>query len=538
MSRASHAVHNIFHRMWNRLAPNEGLRWLPPCGLFVLGVASAWPVWLDMVSIGFRDEDSSHVLLSLAVAAFLLWQRRSSLLWRAGCENPNWGGLLLTALGATAAWYGTCRNVESLVCLGAVVVPTGLTVSVLPWHDTRRLLPVFGALLFVIPLPAVAKDCVSLPLQQVNSRVVGIITDALNLPVERLGSLWRMNNVEVSIDAACNGLRMFWSLLLVSYAVCFVFPIGPVCRAVILAASPVVALACNLVRLSTTIVLYALAPVDVASTFHDVSGWLMIGGGWFIPYSFVWAMNGTQQDLGAAAPASQCTNGERSFTHPLRVVLGACFLLATLVASWSDAGTDVTRARLVMDRANHLLESIPYRLESWVGEDVPLPAHQRDVLQPDLLLHRRYCNIDDGQVIFLIVVFHVDGKAHAGHQAPRCYAAHGWTLQEDGRRECRVGRSNTAVTNYEFFRRSAGSTDRLTVAEFIHRDRGPTRALSWMPYGTPAPSSLTRIQILNNGHLSESDRNDFLAHVEEIVTPYLQSEPAGPREATVASNSR
>ena len=76
------------------------------------------------------------------------------------------------------------------------------------------------------------------------------------------------------------------------------------------------------------------------------------------------------------------------------------------------------------------------------------------------------------------------------------------------------------------------------VAEFIHRDRAPTPSPGWMPSGSPAPSSLTRIQILNDGHLPESDRNDFVAHVEEIVTPYLQPEPVAPRKATLASNAR
>jgi exosortase len=444
--------------------------------------------------------------------------------------------LCLAALGATAAWYGTLNDVDSLVRLGAVAVPSGLTLSVLPWRDARRLLPVFGALLFLIPLPAFVKDCVSLPLQQVNSRTVGTIADAFHLPVERMGSLFRMNHAEVSIDAACNGLRLFWSLLLVSYAVCFAFAIGPIWRLLILAASPGVALACNLVRLTATIALYSLAPTVVASTFHDVSGWLMIAGGWLIPYSFVWAFHGTQQDRPAAASVTSSPNGARGFTGPLRGVLAACCLLATLFASWSDAGTDDHRVHLAMDRASHLLERIPYRLDRWVGEDVPLPAHQRDVLQPDLLLHRRYCNLDDGQAIVLIVVFHADGRSHAGHLAPRCYAAHGWTLDHDGRRECPVGRSNTAVTSYEFSRTSAGSTDRLTVAELIHWDRRPTQRRSWWPSPSPSRSSLTRIQVLNDGRLSESDRNGFLSRVEEIVAPYLRSDPAAIREA-LATNA-
>jgi hypothetical protein len=47
---------------------------------------------------------------------------------------------------------------------------------------------------------------------------------------------------------------------------------------------------------------------------------------------------------------------------------------------------------------------------------------------------------------------------------------------------------------------------------------------------------LTRIQVLNDGRLSESDRNGFLSRVEEIVAPYLRSDPAAIREA-LATNA-
>ena len=85
-----------------------------------------------------------------------------------------------------------------------------------------------------------------------------------------------INGVEVGIAEACNGLRMVFALVLVSGAFAFGNPLRWYVRAIILIASPVSAIFCNVLRLIPTVWLYGYSSSDVAGNFHDISGWCML----------------------------------------------------------------------------------------------------------------------------------------------------------------------------------------------------------------------------------------------------------------------
>ena len=69
---------------------------------------------------------------------------------------------------------------------------------------------------------------------------------------------------------------MVFGLILVTYAFCFSLPLRNRVRLLILLASPVAAILCNLIRILPTVWVYGSAPVSVAERFHTYSGWLML----------------------------------------------------------------------------------------------------------------------------------------------------------------------------------------------------------------------------------------------------------------------
>jgi exosortase/archaeosortase family protein len=94
--------------------------------------------------------------------------------------------------------------------------------------------------------------------------------------VQRAGNRLTINGIDVNIIEACNGLRMVFALILVSYAFSFGLPLRNRVRFLILLASPFAAILCNLIRIMPTVWLYGNAPRNVARAFHDYSGWLML----------------------------------------------------------------------------------------------------------------------------------------------------------------------------------------------------------------------------------------------------------------------
>jgi exosortase/archaeosortase family protein len=92
----------------------------------------------------------------------------------------------------------------------------------------------------------------------------------------RIGNTLSLNNVDVQIVEACNGLRMVFALLLVSFAFAFGTPLRGYVRATVLLGAPLSAIVCNVVRLVPTVWLYAYHPGPLAVRFHDLSAWVML----------------------------------------------------------------------------------------------------------------------------------------------------------------------------------------------------------------------------------------------------------------------
>jgi exosortase/archaeosortase family protein len=91
-----------------------------------------------------------------------------------------------------------------------------------------------------------------------------------------MGNVLIVNGQQIAVAEACNGLRMVWGLILVTYAFAFSIPLRPLTRTVLLVLSPFVALLCNIIRLVPTAALYGYADRELADQFHDISGWVML----------------------------------------------------------------------------------------------------------------------------------------------------------------------------------------------------------------------------------------------------------------------
>ena len=80
----------------------------------------------------------------------------------------------------------------------------------------------------------------------------------------------------VAIDEACNGLRMVFTLILVCWLFAFVTPLKGWVRWLVILLSPLTALACNVVRLIPTLLLYGHTDRTTADRFHEAAGWGML----------------------------------------------------------------------------------------------------------------------------------------------------------------------------------------------------------------------------------------------------------------------
>lgn len=262
--------------VWNVRNRNGWTAWHVYAALAVVSacVVIAGNAWADLSTIGWKDEEASHVLLVPLVVGWLVWVRRGRL---RSCEpGRRMIGTLLVAIGWFLWSFGYRHQVQSSWHLGAVILAVGGLLTVLGRDVLVKFFPAFVALIFLVPVPATGRQLIALPLQHAIAQATQNVGEVLGMGVIRQGNLLTINGREVAIAEACNGMRMVFTLFLACYVFAFVTPLRGYVRALVLAASPLVAIIANVVRLVPTVWMFGHASPQVAEEFHTLSGWVML----------------------------------------------------------------------------------------------------------------------------------------------------------------------------------------------------------------------------------------------------------------------
>jgi exosortase len=257
-----------------------------------LGVFATFAAWQDIYQIASNDEEYSHIFIVPLVACFLVWVRRMRLRY---CR-PS--GRIIGPFVIAVGWFlnsiGFYWGIQSFWHGGAVLVVIGCMLSVLGKNVIFRFFPAFLLLIFLVPAPARLRLAVAAPLQNWTASITQRLLEAggvVNTEVN--GNALTINDHAVLVAEACNGLRMVFSLIMVGFAFCFAMPLKNYVRAIILMASPLAAIFCNVVRVIPTIWMYGYMP-EYAQKFHACAGWAMLPLAFGMLYALIktlqWAM--------------------------------------------------------------------------------------------------------------------------------------------------------------------------------------------------------------------------------------------------------
>lgn len=237
-------------------------------------IAVTFDAWRDIVHMALRDEEASHMLLVPLVVVWLFAVRRQRL--RHTERVGTWIGPVIAVIGAAAYILGDKYLWQIVWHFGAIALLVGACLTLWGRQVLLNFLPVFGVLVFLLPVPGRIRQDIAIPLQQATAWATQQVCDLAGVGMERSGNLLRINGVEVAIAEACNGMRMTFALVLVAYVFAFSTPLKGYVRILLLLLSPLFAIACNVLRLVPTLWVYGNKPIDTAEAFHDLSGWVML----------------------------------------------------------------------------------------------------------------------------------------------------------------------------------------------------------------------------------------------------------------------
>jgi exosortase len=259
----------------------------------LLSAAVAWAYWPVIVRLaGDLSHDDNYSIGQLVppVAIYLTWRKRAVL---RQCDlAPCWWGIGAMLAALAVRLYGLLFLFESAERYSLILMIAAVSLLVAGRQATRRLAWVFVFLFLMVPLPGRLHNMISSPLQAQATTGAAFLLDLIGATVVRAGNVLSVNGTDVAVAEACSGLHMLTAFVVVAATLAFLIKRPPWQKAVVVASSVPIAIACNLVRLVVTAELFSLVSSQAAETFfHDFAGLAMMPLAVGILGGELWLMN-------------------------------------------------------------------------------------------------------------------------------------------------------------------------------------------------------------------------------------------------------
>ena len=193
----------------NKSLLNELSEWWPILlGLLALYVPTYHGLFTGIWGSG---GDQAHGPIVLMVVVFLFWQNRQFLSPNSASTFPVLGsisllfGLLLYVVGRSQAIVMLDIGSQIFVFIGVLLLTRGLPALKAMWF------PIFF-ILFMIPLPGVFLDAVTMPMKMAVSYVAEHILFWFGYPIARTGVILQIGQYQLLVADACAGMHTLISL--------------------------------------------------------------------------------------------------------------------------------------------------------------------------------------------------------------------------------------------------------------------------------------------------------------------------------------
>jgi len=230
-----------------------------------------------LVSDWSRDENYSHGFVVPIAFAWMVWQRRADLARLPVLPRP-WG-LALIAMAVVQLLVGTLGAEFFVAHTSLLVLLSGMILYLVGTGIFRQLAFPVGWLLFMIPLPAIAFNAITFPLQLLASRLASGLLDLANVPNLREGNILHLSNFTLGVVEACSGVRSLISLVALAALLGYFWFSGKPAQWILLASAAPVAVGVNALRVAGTgVVGNYWGQRWAEGFFHAFSGWALFLG--------------------------------------------------------------------------------------------------------------------------------------------------------------------------------------------------------------------------------------------------------------------
>jgi exosortase len=215
-----------------------------------------------------------HGFLIPLVSLYVIWQRKELL--KKAKISSELTGLIIVAIGLLVHILCALLKVYFISGFSFVFALYGLVLFFFGKEVARNLIfPIFF-LLAMIPLPLVLISNLTVKLKLFAAQCATVILNKIGFPSIRNGSIIRMPNSFIAVEAPCSGLRSLIALLTLGLIFSFAIKVSYYKKGLILLSSMPIALAANMVRILMLATVNDLYGEEVAmGFFHDFLGFFV-----------------------------------------------------------------------------------------------------------------------------------------------------------------------------------------------------------------------------------------------------------------------
>lgn len=231
--------------------------------------ATLWRMWS-------HNDTYSHGFLIAPVSLFLVWSLRKQL--RETPAAPSWAGLPVVAAAALLHVAGVRGDVTMFQAYSLILLLAGLTWTWFGRGILRRVAFPIAFLVFAAPTFPVIVNQVSFRLKSLAAFGSVSLAQAMGVSVNREAMDLYFPTGRMTIEGACSGLHSLIALMALGALFAYLGTGAAWRRWLLFACSVPVALAGNIVRITSLCVYAGLTDTTRATgVFHDIGGFVLFG---------------------------------------------------------------------------------------------------------------------------------------------------------------------------------------------------------------------------------------------------------------------
>lgn len=410
------------------------------------------PTVLDLARLIWSTDEQGHGPIIGAVSLWLMWRRRQEVIDAPRQPAYLLGGVLFAAALLMYA-LGRSQQIIQGEVVGVIVAAMALVLLLRGVRALRVWAFPFFFLAFMVPLPGVLVQAITIPLKTAVSYVAELLMHHAGYPIARTGVILSVGPYQLLVADACAGLNSMFTLEALGLLYMNLLGYTSKLRNVLLAILVIpIAFVANVVRVIILILVTFHFGDEAGQGFvHTFAGMVLFGVGLAMMLATdgvlgrVMAPRHRERREFAAAPA-----GAAAWGLPLRRV-GLFALLMLLAATAGQLlrpthRLSETKPRIALDQ--QVPESFgEWKLDRSIRPVLPDPSLQAqlDVLYSQVLA-RTYINAQ-GQRVMLSIAYGSDqsNEATAVHRPEFCYSAQGFRVEGAGKGLLPIGSSQVPV---------------------------------------------------------------------------------------------